>query len=64
MENSVTRTAKKKDVRAAKPFSMRSMVKEEEIRRRAYEIYLENGGNSNELDNWLRAEKELKGSFY
>ncbi|SRR5258708_2498911 len=33
----------------------------EEIRRRAYEIYLEGGGRSgNELDDWLRAERELQ----
>jgi hypothetical protein len=33
----------------------------EEIRRRAYEIYLERGDLSgNELDDWLRAERELQ----
>jgi hypothetical protein len=32
----------------------------EEIRRRAYEIYLErNGFGGNELDDWLQAELEL-----
>jgi hypothetical protein len=32
----------------------------EEIRRRAYEIYLEGGGlPGRELDDWLRAEREL-----
>ena len=32
----------------------------EEIRRRAYEIYLErNGFGGNELDDWLQAEIEL-----
>ena len=32
----------------------------EEIRRRAYEIYLErNGFGGNELDDWLQAEMEL-----
>jgi hypothetical protein len=32
----------------------------EEIRRRAYEIYLErNGVGGNELDDWLQAEMEL-----
>jgi hypothetical protein len=34
---------------------------QEEIRRRAYEIYLEGGGlPGNELDDWLRAERELQ----
>ena len=33
----------------------------EEIRRRAYEIYLErNGSPGDELDDWLRAERELQ----
>jgi Protein of unknown function (DUF2934) len=32
----------------------------DEIRRRAYEIYLERGGHSGrELDDWLRAEREI-----
>jgi hypothetical protein len=33
----------------------------EEIRLRAYEIYLERGGHpSNEMDDWLQAERELE----
>jgi hypothetical protein len=33
----------------------------EEIRLRAYEIYLERGGlPGNELDDWLQAERELE----
>ena len=33
----------------------------EEIRQRAYEIYLERGGRpGDELDDWLRAERELE----
>ncbi len=33
----------------------------EEIRFRAYEIYLERGGlPGNELDDWLQAERELE----
>jgi Protein of unknown function (DUF2934) len=33
----------------------------EEIRRRAYEIYLERDGHpGDELDDWLRAERELQ----
>jgi hypothetical protein len=33
----------------------------EEIRRRAYQIYLESGGQpGRELDDWLQAERELK----
>jgi hypothetical protein len=33
----------------------------EQIKRRAYEIYLERGGfPGNELDDWLQAERELE----
>jgi len=33
---------------------------EQEIRRRAYEIYLERGAqHGHELEDWLRAEREL-----
>jgi hypothetical protein len=36
-------------------------AREEEIRRRAYEIYLEGGEQpGRELDNWLQAERELE----
>ena len=35
-------------------------VREEEIRRRAYEIYLERGAESGlELEDWLQAEREF-----
>ena len=35
--------------------------RQEEIRLRAYEVYLERGGlPGNELDDWLRAERELE----
>jgi len=35
---------------------------DEEIRRRAYEIYLERGEQpGRELDGWLQAERELEG---
>jgi hypothetical protein len=38
-----------------------SSTDDEEIRRRAYEIYLERGENSgNELEDWLQAERELQ----
>jgi len=35
-------------------------TREEEIRNRAYEIYLQRGGQpGNELEDWLQAEREL-----
>ena len=40
-------------------------TRHEEIRSRAFEIYLERGGQpGRELDDWLQAERELKwGTF-
>ena len=36
-------------------------ARDEEIKRRAYEIYLERGEQSDtELDDWLQAERELE----
>jgi hypothetical protein len=41
--------------------SARSTPSNEEIRRRAYEIYLERGDlPGDEIDDWLRAERELQ----
>src|SRR6266853_5205360 len=41
--------------------SARSTPSDEEIRRRAYEIYLERGDLAgDEIDDWLRAERELQ----
>jgi hypothetical protein len=42
--------------------SMGNTRREVEIRRRAYEIYLERGEQpGSELDDWLQAERELDG---
>jgi hypothetical protein len=41
--------------------SKRQAPSHEEIRQRAYEIYLERGGlPGNEIDDWHRAERELE----
>lgn len=38
-----------------------SLPLEERIRRRAYEIYVQRGNQSgSDLDDWLRAEKEIR----
>jgi len=38
-----------------------SLSLEEQIRRRAYELYVERGSESgSELDDWLRAEEEIR----
>lgn len=42
--------------------SVGNSVRDEEIRRRAYEIYLERGAQpGHELDDWLQAEREFEG---
>jgi hypothetical protein len=42
--------------------SGRNAERDEDIRRRAYEIYLERGEQpGRELDDWLQAELELEG---
>jgi len=42
--------------------SVYSSVSEEQIRRRAYELYVQRGGvGGNQAEDWLRAEAELRG---
>jgi hypothetical protein len=37
------------------------LTREEKIRRRAYEIYLDRGGEpGHDLEDWLQAERELR----
>jgi hypothetical protein len=44
--------------------SVGNSTRDEEIRRRAYEIYLERGEQPDrELDDWLQAERELEGGL-
>lgn len=47
-------------VHTAEP--QRATVTEDEIRFRAYEIYLQRGGESgDEFNDWIQAEQELRG---
>lgn len=63
MENSVLKTRKQKTGGRQTPVAMKKNPTEDDIRTRAFEIYKENGFSSHsELDDWLRAERELKGS--
>jgi hypothetical protein len=46
---------------AAFEFQVENLTRDEEIRRRAYDIYLERGEQPDrELDDWLEAEHELE----
>jgi len=41
--------------------SVGNLARDEEIRRRAYEIYLERGEQpGHDVDDWLQAERELE----
>ena len=70
MENLMIKTKKRREERNSKPHETKSIiierktVTEEDIRRRAYEIYLENGDAPfDAMDNWLCAERELNGYY-
>jgi hypothetical protein len=70
MENLMIKTKKRREVRNSKLHGTKSLiveretVTEEDIRRRAYEIYLENGDAPfDAMDNWLFAERELNGYY-
>ena len=61
MKNSAKKTTKKRNEKVMKPVPPVIMINEDVIRQRAFEIYLEDGDESGDLGNWLRAESELKG---
>ncbi len=68
MENLMIKTKRRREVRNSRPLEAvstlveRKTITDEDIRRRAYEIYLENGDAPfDEVDNWLCAERELRG---
>ena len=54
------------DAKSNQPGAANAAANHAEIRRRAYEIYLEGGSlPGRELDDWLRAERELrKGALF
>jgi hypothetical protein len=49
------------DAKSNQPRTENAAANHDKIRRRAYEIYLEGGSlPGRELDDWLRAERELR----
>lgn len=45
----------------AKKLTIEEFTLEEQIRQRAYELYVERGNQSgSELDDWLQAEEEIR----
>jgi len=63
MGNLIVKTRSRREIRNSEPHEIKRLISEEDIRRKAYELYLENRDTQfDELDNWLCAERELKGS--
>ncbi len=44
---------------AAKKASVKKSVSYDEISKRAFEIFISNGGSASAEQNWIQAEKEL-----
>jgi hypothetical protein len=64
MENTINKPKKNRVAVHTKSKETKKSISKEDIRNRAYEIYHENiTTNSNELDNWLFAERELSGYY-
>ena len=63
METAETKRPRKKKEQTIRPLTSEQVITEDDIRKRAFEIYLQNNGTSNANDNWLKAERELKKSF-
>jgi hypothetical protein len=64
MENKISKTRKSGDVLASKSKETKMIISEEDVRNRAFEIYLENkNSSSTDLDNWCYAERELNGYY-
>jgi len=61
MENKVSKTKKSKVAVSSKHIKREKTISEEDIRNRAFEIYLDNRNSpSSEQDHWLHAESELR----
>ena len=64
MVNTINRTKKSRDVLTSTSKEAKKIISEEDIRKRAFEIYKENiNSSSNEKDNWYYAERELRGYY-
>jgi hypothetical protein len=62
MVNTISKPRTKRVAATSKSKETKKIISKEDIRSRAYEIYLKNETSpSNELDHWLHAERELRG---
>ena len=64
MGNTYNKIRKSRTVLILKSKEPKKIISEEDIRKRAYEIFKEDDNpSSNELDNWYYAERELNGYY-
>ena len=64
MENTISKAKKSRVAVTSKSKETKKIISEEDIRNRAFEIYLENeNSTSTEQDNWFYAERELSGHY-
>lgn len=64
MINTIKKTKRSRNELPLTSKETKKIISEEDIRRRAFEIYQENGyQSSNELDNWFYAKRELDGYY-
>ena len=62
MEATMKKATASRGTAKSKPRGSNMKISEADIRTRAFEIYLSNmNSTSNEMDDWLYAEKELVG---
>ena len=59
MKTTVKKETTKTVEKVTKKTASKSVITDEAIRQKAYEIYLETG-STDEHANWIKAEKELK----
>ncbi len=64
MRTTHNKTRKSRTALILKSGEPKKIIPEEEIRKRAYEVFKEDdNSSSNELDNWYYAERELNGYY-
>jgi hypothetical protein len=64
MGNTTSKTKKSRDVLTVKSKETKRKITDDDIRKRAFEIYQENhSSSSTEKDNWYYAERELSGYY-
>jgi len=64
MEHKIIKTKRSKQPLTSTSKETKKIIYEEDIAKRAFEIYQENvNSSSNELDNWYYAERELNGYY-